>query len=285
MNELKNERDIIIKVLDGQILLKEASKILGIHKETVNSRIIELAKIDEEIRQKFIKYCKRNNFENINFLVLFREMLEKDCSQSFIASQYDIPTRTISREIEKLKKLEGYESVYSVLKEHAERHIKRRLDKRSLTKEEQKEEYNYEIQLESVLDILPKGEVFTYIDTEDMLSKQIRELEEKISRVEEAKNNGIQWKEIKQIIGIDRSQYNRDRKKLDILKIKYQELMNNKNKDEKESSVQEKMKKFKDSYKNSGDKNEGNLDYNREGQEDYKTNDEGKVDNEENKEL
>ena len=171
MNELKNERDIIIKVLDGQILLKEASKILGIHKETVNSRIIELAKIDEEIRQKFIKYCKRNNFENINFLVLFREMLEKDCSQSFIASQYDIPTRTISREIEKLKKLEGYESVYSVLKEHAERHIKRRLDKRSLTKEEQKEEYNYEIQLESVLDILPKGEVFTYIDTEDMLSK------------------------------------------------------------------------------------------------------------------
>ena len=60
MNELKNERDIIIKVLDGQILIKEASKILGIHKETVNSRIIELAKIDEEIRQKFIKYCKRN---------------------------------------------------------------------------------------------------------------------------------------------------------------------------------------------------------------------------------
>ena len=75
-----------------------------------------------------MEYQKRihPDYSFINFKALTIEMIQKDLTQTEIAKQYGIPARTVSREIEKLKKDETYLPLYKIAKEHSNRMMKRK---------------------------------------------------------------------------------------------------------------------------------------------------------------
>lgn len=246
-----DKKQIIIGVLDGKMLVKDACEKMNIHKETLKKEIIDLAKQDKQISKKFVEYSTRNSYANINFRALFREMLQEDRSQSEIAKKYGIPARTISRQIEKLSEVDQDKDIYDILKEHSLRYMSRIKDKKSLNKKQITDEKDYKYKVKEILSKFPKEDVISIIDEEEILKDQIKEINMKISKVEQLKESGKSWIEIKNIMKVDRSQYNRDKKKRDAMEIVYKEKYENDNK-----SMEKKTEEFRESIKYSVNKSE-----------------------------
>ena len=78
---------------------------------------------DNELKRKYIAYeaQKYPNYSHINFIALFIEMIKKQESQSEMARRLGIPSRTISRELEKLQDNEEYRDIYEIEKELSRR--------------------------------------------------------------------------------------------------------------------------------------------------------------------
>lgn len=78
-----------------------------------------------ELKQRYIRYeaNKSGNYSHINFKALFIEMITAEASQTEMAIKYDIPRRTVSRELAKLEKDEEAKVIYFIAKELSERQI------------------------------------------------------------------------------------------------------------------------------------------------------------------
>ena len=118
------------RLVNGEKGLMDLATKLGVHYQTLKEKIIEFVNNsgDEEIKRRYVEYKQKSNpdYSFINFKALVIEMIQEDISQSEIARRYGIPPRTVSRELEKLKKDEYYEPLYRIGKEHSERKMKRK---------------------------------------------------------------------------------------------------------------------------------------------------------------
>lgn len=116
-------------ILEGKLGIVDASIRLGIHKQTFHEKLIEYINTsnDMELKRKYIRYEEERNpdYSFINFKALFIQMIKDDIGQSEIAREYGIPARTVSRELEKIKKEEGYEVLYEMTKELSKRKMYR----------------------------------------------------------------------------------------------------------------------------------------------------------------
>lgn len=163
----------IEKILNGELTINQVAKIMNLHKQTLNEKIVEyINKSDDlELKQKFVEYQKRKHpdYSFINFKALIIEMIEKDLSQTEIAKKYGIPARTVSREIEKMKSDEAYLPLYKIAKEHSNRKMtKRKFDAfESYLIDEILESYN---EKEVIIDVIPKRES-EYKKLKEMLKK------------------------------------------------------------------------------------------------------------------
>lgn len=118
------------RLVNGEKGLMDLAAEIGVYYQTLRERIIEYVNNsqDEEIKRRYIEYKQRINpdYSFINFKALIIEMIKDDMSQSEIARTYGIPPRTVSRELDKLKEDEYYQSLYRIGKEHSERKMKRK---------------------------------------------------------------------------------------------------------------------------------------------------------------
>lgn len=78
-----------------------------------------------KLKQRYIRYeaNKSGNYSHINFKALFIEMIRHELSQTEISEMYNIPKRTVSRELAKLENNEKYEEIYFIAKELSSRQI------------------------------------------------------------------------------------------------------------------------------------------------------------------
>ena len=123
-------RSAFFQLVNGEKGLMDLASELGVHYQTLRERLIEFVNNsqDEEIKRRYVEYKQKANpdYSFINFKALIIEMIREDMSQSEIARVYGIPPRTVSRELDKLKYDEYYESLYRIGKEHSERKMKRK---------------------------------------------------------------------------------------------------------------------------------------------------------------
>ena len=123
-------RSAFFQLVNGEKGLMDLASELGVHYQTLRERLIEFVNNsqDEEIKRRYVEYKQTANpdYSFINFKALIIEMIREDMSQSEIARVYGIPPRTVSRELDKLKDDEYYESLYRIGKEHSERKMKRK---------------------------------------------------------------------------------------------------------------------------------------------------------------
>lgn len=123
-------RGAFFQLINGTKGLMDVALEIGVHYQTLREKIVEFVNNSqsEEIKRRYIEYKQKTNpdYSFINFKALFIEMLKDDVSQSEIARRYAIPPRTVSRELDKLKDDEYYETLYKICKEHSERKMKRK---------------------------------------------------------------------------------------------------------------------------------------------------------------
>lgn len=128
--ELDDFMKALVKcILRGDITAEEASRQHHIDTETIRRKINEFVETDSSFLKEYIDYQNKKGYDygNINFKGLIVYLIRHDLSQSEAASTFGIPSRTISREIEKLGKSEVPEEVklYEIAKICAEKKMKR----------------------------------------------------------------------------------------------------------------------------------------------------------------
>lgn len=124
-------RDVIEGLISGEIKSKiEALEILdGIVTDvtTLGEKMAEYVNNsnDRDLRARYIGYLAKKNpdYSNINFKALIIEMIRGQYSQTEIARLYNIPPRTVSRELAKLEHDEVYHDLYTIAKELADRQV------------------------------------------------------------------------------------------------------------------------------------------------------------------
>lgn len=113
---------IVKDFLNGEIttMTKAREKFIKetnepIDPSTFKERIVEYinALNNTELKQKYIRYeaKKSGNYSHINFKALFIEMISAEASQTEMAIKYDIPRRTVSRELAKLERDEEAKAI------------------------------------------------------------------------------------------------------------------------------------------------------------------------------
>ena len=124
-----NMEKICYQILYEDLGIVDAAMKMGMHKQTFHEKLVEYinASNDIELKRRYIQYQEARNpdYSFINFKALFIEMVDEEVSQSELAKRYGIPARTVSRELEKLKGEEGYETLYAMAKVMSDRMMKR----------------------------------------------------------------------------------------------------------------------------------------------------------------
>ncbi len=170
---------LVVRVLEGNILLEEAARQCGVYIQTFKEKMVEYinGSNDSELKRKYIAYQSRVNpdYSFINFKALFIEMLKLDMSQSEIAGVYGIPARTVSRELEKFKDAKDFGEIYRMAKESA----KRKITKKTFTEYER-------ILMDLILNKYKEGAVIipNAISKEEREYKAAKELLEKAQNIE-----------------------------------------------------------------------------------------------------
>lgn len=118
-----------MQILKGEITAKQAKAQYQIDGETIRRKINEFVQEDSSFLKEYIAYQNRKGYDygKINFKGLFVYIIRNDLSQSEAARELDIPSRTISRELEKLGESEEPKDIklYEIAKICAERKMKR----------------------------------------------------------------------------------------------------------------------------------------------------------------
>lgn len=178
-----NLKEILIKILKGEISAREASILYGIDRETLRRKAEELANFSPQYVKYYIQYMgKRGDYSGINFRRLFVELIENNRTQAEIAEKYELPVRTISRELDKLGKSEEEldKKLYNIAKIFAEKHMKHE----EISIHERK---RYSIVLEEI----KKKNNLISIKDEDSEEKSLRELKKFKELVERLRKKGL----------------------------------------------------------------------------------------------
>ena len=211
-----NLKEIIIKILKGELSTRQTSEKYGIDRETLQRKIDELANSSPEYIQYYIRYkSQRGDYSGINFRRLFIELIEQDMSQSEMAQLYGIPIRTVSRELEKLGQSEEEQDqrLYDIAKICAEK--KMRHEKLSTT---EKRLYG-----RIVAEIKENMTFITIEDNETDSEKRHKQLQEFKMTVEELSKEGKTKQQIAEELGVGISTIRRRLLELEELK-RLQEL-------------------------------------------------------------
>jgi len=123
--QLKN---LLIELMKGNISKKELMNLTGIgDKGTVELKIKELVASNPNLEPLYSEYeaGKRKNFEGYDFRAEAIEMLRKDYSQSKMAKKIGVSIRSFSTRIKKLQEANSTNILGALLKEHAQRKMKR----------------------------------------------------------------------------------------------------------------------------------------------------------------
>ena len=123
-------RSICLDLCDKKDNIRVIATRMKVDKDTLKEKLFQFLSKPEnvELAKKYIEYQStlHPDYSHINFKALIVKMIKNNMSQSQIAEEYGIPARTIGREIEKLKKEEGYERLYEICKEYSYRKMQRK---------------------------------------------------------------------------------------------------------------------------------------------------------------
>lgn len=207
-------KEICNKLFDNIITMEKACSSLNIDRATFKEKMIQYINQcnEQELIKRYIEYeSKRNpDYSHINFKALLKEMIISNVSQVKIAEEYGIPSRTIGREIEKLKGDDYYSDLYYLCKEHAERKISAR-------------DYSY-FEKDLIKRLLEKYEDEPII-IENSITKEEREYNRAKSIVEQSKKMDGTNKEKAAKLGISESTLRR----MGILVNNYEKIQQIKN--------------------------------------------------------
>lgn len=121
-------KEILIELLKGNITKKDVMNKTGIaDKNTVELKVKELVSLNPELKLLFEEYItrKNTNFNGYNFRAEAVDMLRNDYSQSQMAEKIGVNRRSFSTKIKKLQEENSDNKLGKLLKEHAERKMKR----------------------------------------------------------------------------------------------------------------------------------------------------------------
>ena len=121
-------KEILIELLKGNITKKDVMRKTGIgDKQTIEIKIQEMIASNPELSLLYEEYIakKSKNFNGYNFRAEAIEMLLKDLSQSQMAEKIGINRRSFSTKIKKLEEENMDNQLGQLLREHAERKMKR----------------------------------------------------------------------------------------------------------------------------------------------------------------
>lgn len=204
-------RSIIMSILKGEKTAKAVEEQYGIDSETIRHKINEFVQSDKSFLKEYIAYQnkKGHDYGYINFIGLIVEMIKSDVSQSEIAREYGIPSRVISREIEKLGKSDNPEEVklYDIAKICADRKMRRVALSR----------------FERVLYTRLVDEMFGDVPIMNEKSRtdlEIERLEEFMKQVQANQNQGLTVEQVAERLGTSVSTIRRNRLKLEELRNK-----------------------------------------------------------------
>lgn len=120
---------IVMQILKGEMTANQAKVQYQIDRETIRRKINEFVQEDSSFLREYIAYQNKKGYDygKINFKGLIIYIIRNDLSQSEAARDLDIPSRTISREVEKLGESEETRDIklYEIAKICAERKMKR----------------------------------------------------------------------------------------------------------------------------------------------------------------
>lgn len=207
----KQMEDMVISILNGEITAKKASEMYNIDAETIRRKIVEFVQKNPQYLKRYFVYRDKSaiDYENINFKGLIIHMLKNDMSQSEIAEEYEIPARTISREVEKIgeSKEENDIKLYNIAKICADRKMR----KQKLSK--------YEMDLYArVLDELFPNIPVININEKTPVEREIQRLEEFLQEVQLYHSQNMTAEQIARKMGTSISTIRRNKLKLEELK-------------------------------------------------------------------
>lgn len=189
-----NVKEAVIRILKGEISIKQASKDYNIDRETLMRKTEELANASPEYIKYYIQYkSKRGDYSGINFRRLIIEMIENGMSQTAIAKEYGIPVRTMSRELQKLEKSDDKRDIklFDIAKIYAEKMIRH------------EELTDYEQRLYgSIIEELKQDTKFTAINMESNEEKRNKELQDFKLKVQELRAKGMTNGQIADELGV-----------------------------------------------------------------------------------
>lgn len=189
-----NVKEAVIRILKGEISIKQASKDYNIDRETLMRKTEELANASPEYIKYYIQYkSKRGDYSGINFRRLIIEMIENGISQTAIAKEYGIPVRTMSRELQKLEKSDDKRDIklFNLAKIYAEKMIRH------------EELSDYEQRLYgSIIEELKQDTKFTAINIESNEEKRNKELQDFKLKVQELRAKGMTNVQIANELGV-----------------------------------------------------------------------------------
>lgn len=121
-------KDICEKVYARKDTVRNIANTMKIDERTLKEKMFEFLNREEnvELLKKYIKYQStiHPDYSHINFKALILTMMQNDISQSQIATEFGIPARTVSREIERLKDSDS--ELYEICKEYSYRKMQRK---------------------------------------------------------------------------------------------------------------------------------------------------------------
>lgn len=122
-------KSIVMQILKGEMTAEQAKTQYQIDRETIRRKINEFVQEDSNFLREYVDYQNRKGYDygKINFKGLIIYIIRNDLSQSEAAKDLNIPSRTISRELEKLGESEEEKDIklYEIAKICAERKMKR----------------------------------------------------------------------------------------------------------------------------------------------------------------
>ncbi len=206
-------KEIVRAILKGEMTAKEASDKYHIDRETIRRKINQQIAEDDSLIQEYVAYVNKNgrDYSRINFTGLIVHMIKRNFSQSEMAKAYAIPTRTISREIEKLKKSSDPKEneLYEIAKRYADKKMKR-------AEISEDKLQNVQKQLDEMFGDIPIIEV----DAKTKDEIEIERLEKFCEQVDIYQAQGMQTQEIAEKMKSSISTIRRNRLKLAELKKK-----------------------------------------------------------------
>lgn len=217
-------KEAVIRILKGEISARQASEKYGFDRETLRRKAQELVNSSPEYLPLYVDYkSKRGDFSSINFRRLFIYMIEQNMSQTQIATIYNIPPRTLSRELEKIGKSEDENDklLYHIAKLYAQDKMEHRAPS---------DHYELFTQRLQTLKDNPK---FTGIDCPSKAEERFKELQEFVAKVSQLSLQGLNTEQIAEKLNVSISTIRRRKLALEE-QLKLREIKRDSNPEELE---------------------------------------------------